>query len=93
MILLFAQTAFAARCTPEIYRDDAQSFCEQELQERIAQMDKDIKGLNQWLIVTFGDEDMRIRHSRECLKMKKVIYQEVLSTGKFGQTPVPASDR
>ncbi|MES2525876.1 MAG: hypothetical protein V4598_02270 [Bdellovibrionota bacterium] len=90
--LLFAHAAFAVRCTPEIYREDAESFCEQELQEKIAQMDKDIKGLNQWLIFTFGDEDMRIRHSRECLKIRKGIYQEVLRTGKYGQTPVPASE-
>ena len=92
-ILFSAQAAFANRCMPEIYRDDAQSFCAQELQERIEQLDKDIKGLNQYLILAFGDEDTRARLRRDCIKMKRDIYKEVLQSGQFGQAPVPASER
>ncbi len=92
-ILFSAQAAFAVQCTPEIYRDDAESYCAQELQERIDQMDKDIRGLNKYLIMAFGDEDMRARHTRDCIKMKREIYLSVLQSGEFGKAPVPASER
>ena len=92
-VLFSAQASFASRCTPEIYRDDAETFCAQELQERITQMERDIKGLNHYLIMAFGDDDTRARSLRDCIKIKKEIYKEVLQSGEFGKAPVPASDR
>lgn len=92
-VLFSAQAAFAnSTCTPEIYRDDAESFCAQELQDRISQMDKDIKGLNHYLIMAFGDEDLRARNIRDCIKMKRQIYKEVLQSGEFGKAPASSSE-